>query len=92
MAEDDEPDALPETPPPPGLRVTISGNRGRDSFKVIRNPTYLDTKQANNLIAAEEPVLGLVIGSEVRAYPTNQLNFHEMVIDRVGDVPVLVTS
>jgi hypothetical protein len=87
--EDDGEESLPDTPPPQGLGVIT--NRGRDSFKVIRKPSYLDVKQAAGLIAPTEQVLGMVMGSEARAYPTNQLNYHEMVVDRLGEVPILVS-
>jgi hypothetical protein len=36
-------------------------------------------------------VLGLVLDGVARAYPTNQLNDHEMVVDDIGGTPVLVT-
>jgi hypothetical protein len=80
---------LPETSPPPGLPIVPWGKR--DHFPVIRRPEYWTVKQAEGSLAHDEPVLGLVIGSEARAYSTNQLNEHEMVIDTLADTPVLVT-
>jgi len=80
---------LPESSPPPGLPVVPWGKR--DHFPVIRRPEYWTVKQAEGALAHDEPVLGLVIGSEARAYSTNQLNEHEMVIDTLADTPVLVT-
>jgi hypothetical protein len=58
---------------------------------VIRRPQYLTAEQGDRALARDEPVLGLVIGKEARAYSTNQLNDHEMVIDEVDGKPVLVT-
>ena len=80
---------LPETSPPPGLPIISWGKR--DHFPVIRRPEYWTVKQAEGALAHDEPVLGVVIGSEARAYSTNQLNEHEMVIDTVAETPVLVT-
>ena len=38
-----------------------------------------------------EPIIGLVIGGDARAYPYGILNWHEIVNDTVGGVPVTVT-
>jgi len=75
--------------PPPGLPIVPWGRR--DHFPVIRHPNYVPAKEGDRLLAADEPVLGLVLGGQARAYSTNQLNDHEMVIDDVGGVPVLIT-
>jgi hypothetical protein len=84
------PAALPaEEPPPPGLPIVAWGRR--DHFQILRTPAYVHAEQADRLLATDEPVLGLVVGGEARAYSTNQLNEHEMVIDTVGGVPILVS-
>jgi Protein of unknown function (DUF3179) len=80
---------LPETSPPRGLPIVPWGKR--DHFPVIRHPEYWTVKQAEGALAYDEPVLGVIIGTESRAYSTNQLNEHEMVIDTIADTPVLVT-
>jgi len=80
---------LPETQPPAGLPIVTWGKR--DHFPVIRNPQYLTAEQGDRALAPDEPILGLIIGHEVRAYSTNQLNDHEMVIDTIAGTPVLVT-
>jgi len=80
---------LPETQPPAGLPIIAWGKR--DHFPVIRRPQYLTAEQGDRALARDEPVLGLVIGDEVRAYSTNQLNDHEMVLDTIAGTPVLVS-
>jgi hypothetical protein len=80
---------LPETQPPAGLPIVAWGKRGY--FPVIRQPQYLTAEQGDRALARDEPVLGLVIGKEARAYSTNQLNDHEMVVDTIADTPVLVS-
>jgi hypothetical protein len=80
---------LPETSPPPGLPIVAWGKR--DHFPVIRNPDYWTAQEGDKALARDEPVLGLVIGSEARAYSTNQLNDHEMVVDTLAGKPILVT-
>jgi Protein of unknown function (DUF3179) len=88
-ADRESPPRLPETQPPEGLPIVLWGKR--DHFPVIRKPQYLTAKQGDRALAPDEPVLGLVIGDEARAYSTNQLNEHEMVIDTIAGTPVLVT-
>jgi hypothetical protein len=83
------PPQLPETSPPPGLPIVPWGKR--DHFPVVRNPKYLTAEQGDHALARDEPILGLVLGSEARAYSTNQLNEHEMVIDTLAGTPILVT-
>jgi hypothetical protein len=80
---------LPETPPPPGLPIIPWGKR--DHFPVIRQPEYVSAEEGDRLLTPDEPVLGLVVGGAARAYSTNQLNEHEMVLDEVAGVPLLVT-
>jgi hypothetical protein len=79
----------PETEPPAGLPIVAWGKRGH--FPVIRQPQYLNADEGDALIAGDEPVLGLVVNGQAWAYPTNQLNDHEMVIDDLAGTPVLVT-
>jgi hypothetical protein len=81
--------SLPETDPPPGLSIIPYGKR--DFFPVIRKPWYVTAKNGDALLDKDESVLGLIIGTEVRAYSTNQLTDHEMVLDEIAGVPVLVT-
>jgi hypothetical protein len=80
---------LPETEPPPGLPILAWGTR--DLFPTIRVPQFLTAEQGGTALAKDEPVLGLALGKESRAYSTNQLNKHEMVIDEIAGIPILVT-
>ncbi len=79
----------PETEVPEGLPIVPYGRRHH--FPEIRRPRYVTSKETDNTPGEDEPVLGLVVGKEARAFSTNQLNEHEMVIDEIGGVPVLVT-
>jgi hypothetical protein len=54
-------------------------------------PQLVPVDQARWL-APGEPVLGLEIAGEARAYPLRILDWHELVNDRVGGVPVAVTA
>jgi Protein of unknown function (DUF3179) len=80
---------LPETSPPEGLPITLWGKR--DQFPIIRKPWLVDCRLGDTMLVPDEPVLGIAMGSEARAYSTNQLNAHEMVVDDIDGRPILVT-
>ncbi len=63
----------------------------RDAIPAIRNPSFVSAAEARAFMRDEEPVMGLVLGGEVRAYPLWLLDGHEIVNDTVGKVPVAVT-
>jgi hypothetical protein len=86
----DRPDRKSEREePPPGLPIVALWPR--DHFPIIRQPAYVDAKEGDRLLAPDEPVLGLVLGGQARAWSTNQLNKHEMVIDEIAGTPILAT-
>ncbi len=39
----------------------------------------------------DDLVIGVAIGGEARAYPVSLLNFREMVLDQIGETPLLVS-
>ena len=80
---------LPETSPPPDLPIIPWAKR--DHFPVIRKPWFVSAKEGKRLLDVDEPVLGIVMGGEARAYSTNHLNKHEMVLDEIAGTPILVT-
>jgi len=80
---------LPETSPPPDLPIIPWAKR--DHFPVIRKPWFVSAKEGKRLLDTDEPVIGIVMGGEARAYSTNHLNKHEMVLDEIADTPILVT-
>jgi len=62
----------------------------RDAILPVDEPTYggLD---ALPWLEDDDLVLGYESGDEAFAYPINILNFHEMVNDTIGGIPVLIT-
>ena len=62
----------------------------RDSIPPITNPTFIPASKVKGL-GALEPVLSVRVGADARAYPLRLLLWHEIVNDRVGDTPLLVT-
>ena len=61
----------------------------RDAIRPIYNPTFRSVGETD--WSADTLIIGLVIDDDARAYPVRYLNFREMVIDRVANIPVLVS-
>lgn len=68
----------------------LSGGPPKDGIPSIDNPKFVPVAAVDNL-APTEPVIGLVVGGEARAYPLRILTWHEIVNDVIGDKPVTVT-
>lgn len=62
-----------------------------DAIPAIRDPDYVSGDAARRQMHDEEPVIGIVIGGEARAYSTWQLDRHEIVNDVIDGVPFAVT-
>lgn len=72
------------------LDEIMSGGPPRDGIPPIDNPVFLPVSEVSGLTDTE-PVVGLIIGGEARAYPIRILIWHEIANDIVGGVPVAVT-
>ena len=57
----------------------------------ITEPSFLSGKEAAAQMSEEEPVMGLVLEGEARAYSLWQLDAHEIVNDEIGGTPFAVT-
>ncbi len=68
----------------------ISGGPPKDGIRSIDNPMFVPVAEMDDL-APTEPVIGLVVGGEARAYPLRILTWHEIVNDTIAGVPVAVT-
>jgi hypothetical protein len=71
------PGSFPQLPPEP---PTLSREEA-EAFRLGRS----------KLLVAGDPVIGVVVGGEARAYPIRLLDFHEVVNDTVGDLPLVVS-
>ncbi len=67
-----------------------SGGPARDGIPSIENPVFEFVPDHVDL-ADNEPIVGLTIDGDARAYPLRILTWHEIVNDVVGGVPVAVT-
>lgn len=68
----------------------MSGGPPKDGIPSIDDPRFVTVPQVDNLEDVE-PVMGLEINGDARAYPLRILMWHEIVNDTVGGTPVAVT-
>lgn len=68
----------------------LSGGPPKDGIPSIDDPQFVPIEEANDL-DDREPVIGLAIEGDARAYPLRILTWHEIVNDMVGERPVIVT-
>lgn len=68
----------------------LSGGIGRDVIPPIDKPVFKIVDEITH-IADTEPVVGLEINGDARAYPLQMMTWHEIVNDQFGDMPVAVT-
>jgi hypothetical protein len=67
----------------------LSGGPPRDGIPALRSPRFVDAASAP--WSDEEVVVGFALAGEARAYPLAILVWHELINDRVADVPILVS-
>ncbi|WP_339715587.1 DUF3179 domain-containing protein [uncultured Sneathiella sp.] len=67
-----------------------NGGVGKDAIPSIDNPKFIPAAEADHLNPTE-PVIGVAINGEARAYPLQVLMWHEIVNDELGGVPIAVT-
>ena len=72
------------------LGEILSGGPPKDGIPSIDDPEFRPISASPDL-AATEPVIGLIVNGEARAYPLRVLIWHEIVNDTIGGVPVVVT-
>lgn len=68
----------------------VSGGPPKDGIPSIDKPLFKSAKEDASL-SSNEPVIGLEINGDARAYPLRILIWHEIVNDDVGGTPVVVT-
>ena len=69
----------------------LSGGVPKDGIPSIDKPVFVSLDEAAAEIPDSEPVIGLIVNGDARAYPLRILTWHEIVNDEVGGVPVAVT-
>ena len=82
-----------------GVKVAVAEERqprmvtllGFDGIPAILEPDFVTAPAAEAWMEPLEPVLGLSINGDHRAYSVRMLSRHEIVNDVLGGVPVAVT-
>ena len=74
--------ALADETAPEGVKILLP----RGGIPAIFEPTFVSASEAD--ISDDAWILGIVIGTEARAYSLNLLNEHEVVNDRLGGRPI----
>lgn len=72
------------------LGEILSGGPPKDGIPAIDDPSFVPLADATDL-APDEPVMVFAHGGEAKAYPLRILIWHEIVNDKVGGLPVVVT-
>ncbi|MDA0802300.1 MAG: DUF3179 domain-containing (seleno)protein [Planctomycetota bacterium] len=63
---------------------------GPELLRASEVPAYNESHRMRAVVPSDQ-VVGIVLGSEARAWPVPLLNVHELVHDTVGGIPVCVT-
>lgn len=72
------------------LGEVMSGGPPKDGIPAVDNPVFAALSDVTD-IAPTEPVVGLTVNGEWKAYPLRILMYHEITNDWIGNVPVSVT-
>ena len=63
----------------------------RDAIPAILQPKFLTVSEAHGKYFDSEPIIGVEIAGEARAYSIDYLNHHEVINDRLAGQDILVT-
>ncbi len=67
-----------------------AGGPPRDGIPALTDPDFVD-RSAADYLAPTDRILGVHLNGQARAYPIRILNYHEIVNDRVGGRPIVVS-
>jgi hypothetical protein len=72
------------------LEEILSGGPGKDGIPSIDNPQFLKVEEID-FLDDDSVGLGIILGESIKFYPYQILVWHEIVNDKTGDKPLLVT-
>lgn len=67
-----------------------AGGPPKDGIPAITDPDIV-TAQSASFLTAQSRVIGTTIGKDSRAWPIAILNYHEIINDTLGEIPIAVT-
>ena len=68
----------------------LAGGPPKDGIPALLEPKFVSAGKAD-FLSPEDQVIGVVISGQPKAYPIKILNWHEVVNDYAGDMPMVVT-
>ena len=68
----------------------LSGGPPKDGIPALLKPKFVRVDKAD-FLGPEDQVIGVVLHGQPKAYPIKILNWHEVVNDYAGDMPIAVT-
>ncbi len=68
----------------------LSGGPPKDGIPAILKPGFIPPEQAD-FLTPDDQIIGVRVRGEVKAYPIKILNWHEVVNDTIGGIPIAVT-
>lgn len=69
----------------------MSGGPPKDGIPPIDEPKFMTVEEVGGSIEDQQPVIGVVINGEAKAYPLSVMMWHEIANDELGGVPISVT-
>jgi hypothetical protein len=78
------------TPTTVAKGTIIAGGPKRDAILAVDDPQFVPAAEARH-VRGDTPVIGVVVGGEARAYPVHVMEYHQLVNDVIGGVPIVVT-
>jgi len=73
------------------LNEILSGGPPKNGIPSIDNPKFISTNEADKDLSDDSIGLGVKLNGETKFYPYQILVWHEIVNDKIGDDPILVT-
>jgi len=70
--------------------LAVSGGPPKDGIPSIDDPSFVGSDDAD-FLDPDDPVFGVALNGDIKAYPQKILVQHEIVNDRLGDLAVAVT-
>jgi len=68
----------------------FQGGPPRDGIPAINEPKFIAANQAS-FLKDNDRILGLALGNEIKAYPVNIMNWHEIVNDKTAGKNIAIT-
>jgi hypothetical protein len=69
----------------------VNGGPGKDGIPSIDDPSFGDVSAGNEMLNPGDPVFGIELDGEIKAYPQHILALHEIVNDTVGGTNIAAT-